>query len=117
MLMDYNAKLQQKGERTMSLLLREYSLISEAMIEKDGSLLDLLMSVDNVLKNSELTDRQWLCIKKHYILGIPQLEIARRLNVSQPTINEHIREGLRKISKQAFKEGFLGELYRSYGIY
>lgn len=42
-----------------------------------------------ILKN-ELTPRQRECLKMKYVQNLSQIEIARRLHVSQPTVCRHI---------------------------
>lgn len=42
-----------------------------------------------ILKN-ELTDRQSLCLRMFYVHGKSQVEIARELKLSQPTVSRHI---------------------------
>lgn len=40
--------------------------------------------------NNELTERQRDCIKMRYVQNLNQIEIARRLHVSQPTVCRHL---------------------------
>ena len=42
-----------------------------------------------ILKN-DLTDRQRACLKMKYVEDLNQAEIAKRLNLSQPTVCRHI---------------------------
>ena len=42
-----------------------------------------------ILKN-DLTDRQRVCLKMKYVDDLNQAEIAKRLNLSQPTVCRHI---------------------------
>ncbi|MDE5984412.1 MAG: LuxR C-terminal-related transcriptional regulator [Eubacterium sp.] len=42
-----------------------------------------------IIKN-ELTERQNLCLRMFYIHGKNQMEIARELKLSQPTVSRHI---------------------------
>ncbi len=43
-----------------------------------------------IIKN-ELTPRQSLCLRMFYIHGKSQIEIARELKLSQPTVSRHIK--------------------------
>lgn len=43
-----------------------------------------------VIKN-ELTQKQSLCLRLFYIHGKSQMEIARQLKLSQPTVSRHIK--------------------------
>ncbi len=42
-----------------------------------------------ILKN-DLTDRQRICLKMKYVNGMSQIEIAKKLHLSQPTVSRHI---------------------------
>lgn len=42
-----------------------------------------------IIKN-ELTDRQSICLRLFYVHNKTQLEIARELKLSQPTVSRHI---------------------------
>lgn len=42
-----------------------------------------------ILKN-ELSQRQRECLKMKYVQNLSQIEIARRLHISQPTVCRHI---------------------------
>lgn len=42
-----------------------------------------------IIKN-ELTERQNLCLRMFYVYGKNQVEIARELKLSQPTVSRHI---------------------------
>lgn len=42
-----------------------------------------------IIKN-ELTDRQSLCLRLFYVHNKSQLEIAKELKLSQPTVSRHI---------------------------
>ncbi len=53
-----------------------------------------LKAVSNVLPiiiKNELTPRQSLCLRMFYIHGKSQIEIARELKLSQPTVSRHIK--------------------------
>lgn len=43
-----------------------------------------------IIKN-ELTERQSLCLRLFYVFGKSQVEIARELKLSQPTVSRHIK--------------------------
>ncbi|MGN1201713.1 MAG: sigma factor-like helix-turn-helix DNA-binding protein [Eubacterium sp.] len=43
-----------------------------------------------IIKN-ELTERQSLCLRMFYVYGKNQVEIARELKLSQPTVSRHIK--------------------------
>lgn len=43
------------------------------------------------LMKQELTERQYICLKYKYDSGKSQEEIARLLNLSQPTVSRHIK--------------------------
>lgn len=42
-----------------------------------------------IMKN-ELTEKQSLCLRMFYVHGKNQMEIARELKLSQPTVSRHI---------------------------
>lgn len=42
-----------------------------------------------IIKN-ELTDRQSICLRMFYVHGKNQMEIAKELKLSQPTVSRHI---------------------------
>lgn len=53
----------------------------------------LIKSISKVLPlimKNELTQRQNLCLRMFYIFGKSQVEIARELKLSQPTVSRHI---------------------------
>ncbi len=53
----------------------------------------LIKSVSSVLPRIieyELTEKQRLCVKMFYVQGKNQVEIARQLKLSQPTVSRHI---------------------------
>lgn len=43
-----------------------------------------------IIKN-ELTPRQSVCLRMFYVFGKSQVEIARELKLSQPTVSRHIK--------------------------
>lgn len=53
----------------------------------------LIKSISKVLPiiiKNELTQRQNLCLRMFYVHGKSQVEIARELRLSQPTVSRHI---------------------------
>lgn len=44
-----------------------------------------------IIIENELTPRQRLCLKLFYVNGKSQIEIARELKLSQPTVCKHIK--------------------------
>ena len=53
----------------------------------------LIKSISKVLPviiKNELTQRQNLCLRMFYVHGKSQVEIARELKLSQPTVSRHI---------------------------
>ena len=44
-----------------------------------------------LLMERELTERQEVCLRYHYVYGKSQSEIAALLKLSQPTVSRHIR--------------------------
>lgn len=54
----------------------------------------LIKSISKVLPliiKNELTERQSLCLRMFYVFGKSQVEIARELKLSQPTVSRHIK--------------------------
>ena|ERR1700722_15037170 len=50
------------------------------------------------LVSTELTELQWTCMVA-YVNGETQTAIAKRLRISQPAVNEHLRAAKRKLRK------------------
>ncbi len=44
-----------------------------------------------IIMENELTERQSICLKYRYVYGKSQKEIARLLQLSQPTVSRHIQ--------------------------
>ncbi|HBN38664.1 MAG TPA: hypothetical protein DD404_03970 [Ruminococcaceae bacterium] len=51
-----------------------------------------------IIKN-ELTERQNLCLRMFYVFGKSQVEIARELKLSQPTVSRHIKSAKDIVNK------------------
>lgn len=54
----------------------------------------LIKSISKVLPiiiKNELTPRQSLCLRMFYVFGKSQVEIAKELKLSQPTVSRHIK--------------------------
>ena len=43
-----------------------------------------------IIMKQELTERQNICLRYHYVMGKSQQEIADILKLSQPTVSRHI---------------------------
>jgi RNA polymerase sigma factor (sigma-70 family) len=53
-----------------------------------------------VIKKCGLTERQEKCIIMHYVDGMSERDIGKRLSISQPTVHEHLEVGREKIWKE-----------------
>lgn len=51
------------------------------------------------IMKQELTERQYICIKYKYDSGKSQEEIARLMNLSQPTVSRHINSAKRILNR------------------
>lgn len=51
-----------------------------------------------IIKN-ELTQRQSLCLRMFYVYGKSQVEIAKELKLSQPTVSRHIKSAKDIVNK------------------
>ena len=60
--------------------------------ESDGQriMLKAMSKVLPLIIKNELTDRQSICLRLFYVHNKSQLEIAKELKLSQPTVSRHI---------------------------
>lgn len=49
-----------------------------------------ISSVLPIILKNDLTERQAICLKLRYVNGMNQIEIAKKLHLSQPTVSRHI---------------------------
>lgn len=73
----------------------EEYMSDKSMNDEDGFdeqriLIKAISKVLPIIIKNELTDRQSLCLRMFYIHGKNQIEIARELKLSQPTVSRHI---------------------------
>lgn len=67
------------------------SLINEDGFDEQKIMFKAISKVLPIILKSELTPRQNLCLRMFYIHGKSQIEIARELKLSQPTVSRHIK--------------------------
>lgn len=66
--------------------------ITDDECECDGQkiMLKAMSKVLPLIIKNELTDRQSICLRLFYVHNKSQLEIAKELKLSQPTVSRHI---------------------------
>lgn len=60
-------------------------------IDEQRILIKSMSKVLPLIIKNELTPRQSLCLRMFYVFGKSQVEIARELKLSQPTVSRHIK--------------------------
>lgn len=60
-------------------------------IDEQRILIKSISKVLPLIMKNELTERQSLCLRMFYIFGKSQVEIAKELKLSQPTVSRHIK--------------------------
>ena len=64
---------------------------------------------EDILANSGLTDRQSEALRLHYEIGYSQTEIANRLDISIPSVNNRISAAIKRIDKELSRRKILIE--------
>lgn len=62
------------------------------------------MDLSQYLDGADLTERQRECISLRLEYGIPVVQIARRLNLSRATVQEHIERAIRNVDLARTRE-------------
>lgn len=87
------------SDHVINYLKNKYAILSTF---SDGS--DNLKYVEelfeDILVNSGLTDRQSEALRLHYEIGYSQTEIANRLGISIPSVNNRISAAIKRIDKE-----------------
>lgn len=89
----------------MKMLSESKKLSVEAYVSGSIAHVEMLIDIDLMLKEANLTDRQMEVVKYHYFEQLTQDETAELLGVKQQTVLDHIKSIKRKISKVALKWG------------
>lgn len=89
----------------MKMLSESKKLSVEAYVSGSIAHVEMLIDIDLMLKEANLTDRQMEVVKYHYFEQLTQDETAELLGVKQQTVLDHIKSIKRKINKVALKWG------------
>lgn len=81
-------------------LIKNYYNLKEVRLYKGDSFAsDLIMDIDLLLDNCNLSDRQFVVVEKCWKEGWKQDEVANLLGVSQQMVDKHTRSVKKKIEK------------------
>lgn len=85
-------------------LIKNRDKVSEARFYKaDLAASDLLMDLDLIIERIHLTDKQRFIMRRYWIEGYTQEEVAKELHVTQQMIEKqcrYIRKKIRKVLKE-----------------
>jgi DNA-directed RNA polymerase specialized sigma subunit len=86
------------SEKGVTAFLEDYPKIAEARFyANDLSISDMLLDFDFAIRNA-LTERQLQVIKLTYFNDMRQVDVARVLDLSQQTVQEHTAKAIKNIA-------------------
>lgn len=89
-------------------LIQSREKIAEARYYKeDLTASDLLMDLELIIQQARLTDKQAYILKKYWIEGYTQEEVAKTLGITQQMTEKHCKAVKKKIKKVLIKMGEL----------
>jgi len=100
---NFTLRMRKRGQRTQSLV-----------GDVEGKPPDTDISEEQIAwvlgQFVHLTESQREVLHLHYYEGMTVVEIAKKLNISHPSVSERLSKGLRTLRKRARAEGLLGVL-------
>lgn len=94
----YEQAYKLENENGVTAFLNDYHKLSEARFyANDLSISDLLLDFHFAVEKA-LTDRQQEVIKLTYFKDMRQVDVAKELNLSQQTIQEHTAKAIKNLA-------------------
>lgn len=96
------------SDHVINYLKNKYAILS-SFSDGKGSLKYVEELFENIIDNSGLTDRQSEALHLHYVIGYSQTEIASKLDISIPSVNNRISAAIKRIDKELSRRKILIE--------
>lgn len=77
----------------------KYKIIEGCYYSGDIDSMDLIMDIDILLNQAQLTMKQMEVVKLHYFEQYSQGEVAKKLGITQQAVDSHISNVKKKINK------------------
>jgi RNA polymerase sigma factor (sigma-70 family) len=94
----YEMAYKLETEGGVTAFLNDYHKLAEArFFANDFSISDMLLDFETAIEEA-LTERQKQVVRLTYYKDMRQADVARALNLSQQTVQEHIRKAVKNLA-------------------